>query len=94
MMLPKLYAMSAMWTLNARKELSSRFSTDFNSSSAKRSRSQIATMQFRRHSVDGSWTVKIESSVEMMDIPEHMFEPRTEPYPGDINRPKSACRIP
>jgi hypothetical protein len=77
-----------MWTLNARKELSSRFSTDFNSSSEERTRRQISTMQFRRHSVDGSRTVRIESSEEMTDIPEHMFEPRTETYPGDITGPK------
>ncbi|KAJ7276674.1 hypothetical protein C8J57DRAFT_1504505 [Mycena rebaudengoi] len=56
-MLPKLYAISAMWTLNSRQELSSQFNSDVASSSEKRSRRQISTMQFRRHSFDGSRTV-------------------------------------
>ncbi|KAJ7279284.1 hypothetical protein C8J57DRAFT_1712402 [Mycena rebaudengoi] len=48
MMLPKLYAISAMWTLNARKEPSSRLGADDNSS-----RQMATTIRFRRHSVDG-----------------------------------------
>ncbi|KAJ7270191.1 hypothetical protein C8J57DRAFT_1321339, partial [Mycena rebaudengoi] len=59
-MLPKLYAISAMWTLNSRKELSSQFSSDVASNSEKRSRRQITTLQFRRHSSDGSRTVRSE----------------------------------
>ncbi|KAJ7286542.1 hypothetical protein C8J57DRAFT_1708804 [Mycena rebaudengoi] len=39
--------------------------------------------------VTNSRTVRSESSEEMMDIPEHMFEPRIVPSPDDINRPKA-----
>ncbi|KAJ7279339.1 hypothetical protein C8J57DRAFT_1712435 [Mycena rebaudengoi] len=59
MMLPKVYAISAMWTLNSRNE-SSRFGTDVNSdicsssSSVHFSSRQMATtIQFGQHSVDG-----------------------------------------
>ncbi|KAJ7279338.1 hypothetical protein C8J57DRAFT_132685 [Mycena rebaudengoi] len=59
MMLPKVYAISAMWTLNSRNE-SSRFGTDVNSdlgtssSSVHFSSRQMATtIQLGQHSVDG-----------------------------------------
>jgi hypothetical protein len=95
MMLPKLYAISAMWTLNSRKELSSQFGGDVSSSSEKFSSRQMATTtRLGRRSVDGGSTARIESPEEMMDIPEHMFEPRTEPYPDDINGLKSTRKGP
>ncbi|KAJ7276694.1 hypothetical protein C8J57DRAFT_1713965 [Mycena rebaudengoi] len=101
MMLPKLYAISAMWTLNARRELSSQFSADVNIRSEKKkprlftSRQMITTMQFGRHSVDGGQTVRIETPEEMMDIPEHTFGRRidSEPYPDDINRRQATHRV-
>ncbi|KAJ7279341.1 hypothetical protein C8J57DRAFT_1712437 [Mycena rebaudengoi] len=59
MMLPKVYAISALWTLNSRNE-SSRFGTDVNgdihssSSSVHFSSRQMATtIQLGQHSVDG-----------------------------------------
>ncbi|KAJ7279340.1 hypothetical protein C8J57DRAFT_1569930 [Mycena rebaudengoi] len=59
MMLPKIYATSALWTLNSRNE-SSRFGTDVtsdicsSSSSVEFSSRQMATtIQFGQHSVDG-----------------------------------------
>ncbi|KAJ7198646.1 hypothetical protein C8J57DRAFT_1487474 [Mycena rebaudengoi] len=70
MMLPKLYAMSAMWTLNARKELSSRFGTDAKSSSDESTSGHMETkMPLGR--LDGGPTVRIESQGT-----ENMFEGR------------------
>ncbi|KAJ7276697.1 hypothetical protein C8J57DRAFT_1466167 [Mycena rebaudengoi] len=100
MMLPKLYAISAMWTLNARRELSAQFNADIDSSSEKKprlftSRQMVTTMQFRRHSVDGGQTFRIVTPEEMMDIPEHTFGRRidSEPYPDDINRRQATHRV-
>ncbi|KAJ7276647.1 hypothetical protein C8J57DRAFT_1713933 [Mycena rebaudengoi] len=82
MMLPKLYAMSAMWTLNARKELSSRFGTDVRSSSDEStSRHMETTIPLGR--VHGGPTVRIESQET-----ENMFEGRIKSNPDDINRSK------
>ncbi|KAJ7276658.1 hypothetical protein C8J57DRAFT_194231 [Mycena rebaudengoi] len=54
MMLPKLYVISAMWTLNSRKEMRSRFSADVSFSSVNfRSRQMATTIQFGQHSVGG-----------------------------------------
>ncbi|KAJ7276619.1 hypothetical protein C8J57DRAFT_1223357 [Mycena rebaudengoi] len=70
MMPPKLYAISAMWTLNSRKGSGA----DARSSSEKsrrRSRQMPTTIQFGRHSVDGRPTVRIQSHEEPET--EHMF---------------------
>ncbi|KAJ7279301.1 hypothetical protein C8J57DRAFT_1712412 [Mycena rebaudengoi] len=51
MMLPKVYVISAMWTLNSRKEMRSRFSTDVSCSSVHfSSRQMVTTKQFGQHS--------------------------------------------
>ncbi|KAJ7279332.1 hypothetical protein C8J57DRAFT_132626 [Mycena rebaudengoi] len=57
MMLPKVYAISALWTLNARNK-SSRFGTDVHSDISSspvhfRSRQMATTIQLEQHSVDG-----------------------------------------
>ncbi|KAJ7276693.1 hypothetical protein C8J57DRAFT_194681 [Mycena rebaudengoi] len=87
MMLPKLYASSAMWTLNSRKA----FDADTRRSSEKPSSRQMAatiqmatTIQFEQQSVDGDPTVRIECHEETEH--EHMFERRIKPYPDDISR--------
>ncbi|KAJ7276648.1 hypothetical protein C8J57DRAFT_194065 [Mycena rebaudengoi] len=64
MMLPKLYAISAMWTLNARKEPSSRFGAD----GTRNSRQIATTIQFRRHSVNGFNSRKEMSSQFGADV--------------------------
>ncbi|KAJ7279414.1 hypothetical protein C8J57DRAFT_1712485 [Mycena rebaudengoi] len=52
MMLPKVYAISAMWTLNARKEMRSCSDTNVSCSSVDlSSRQMVTTIQFGRHSV-------------------------------------------
>ncbi|KAJ7276678.1 hypothetical protein C8J57DRAFT_1583844 [Mycena rebaudengoi] len=78
MMLPKLYANSAMWTLNSRK--GSGADTNRRSSS----RQMATTIQLERQSVDGGPTVRIESHKEIE--PEDMFERHIKPYPDDISR--------
>ncbi|KAJ7276712.1 hypothetical protein C8J57DRAFT_1466179 [Mycena rebaudengoi] len=81
MMLPKLYATSAMWTLNSRKT----FGADTRRSSEKPTSHQMATsVQFSRQSVDGGPTVQIENHEETEH--ENMFERRIKPYPDDISR--------
>ncbi|KAJ7247307.1 hypothetical protein C8J57DRAFT_1724548 [Mycena rebaudengoi] len=81
MMLPKLYATSAMWTLNCRKG----FGADTRRSSEKPNSHQVATtIQFERQSVDGGPPVRIESHEETEH--EHMFERRIKPYPDVSSR--------
>jgi hypothetical protein len=80
-MLPKLYATSAMWTLNCRKG----FGVDTRRSSEKPNSHQVATtIQFERQSVDGGPPVRIESHEETEH--EHMFERRIKPYPDVSSR--------
>ncbi|KAJ7276732.1 hypothetical protein C8J57DRAFT_1713992 [Mycena rebaudengoi] len=81
MILPKVYATSAMWTLNSRKGLGA----DAKKSSEKPSSPQMATtILFERRSVDGGPTVLIEKHEETEH--DHMFERRIKPYPDDISR--------
>ncbi|KAJ7276653.1 hypothetical protein C8J57DRAFT_194116 [Mycena rebaudengoi] len=83
MMLPKLYVISAMWTLNSRKEMGSRFSADVNFSSVNfRSRQMATTMQSGRHSVGGPESRKEMSSRFAADVssrPENFSTREMEP---------------
>ncbi|KAJ7292154.1 hypothetical protein C8J57DRAFT_1705452 [Mycena rebaudengoi] len=83
MMLPKLYVISAMWTLNSRKEMRSRFSADVSFSSVNfRSRQMATTIQFGRHSVSGLDLRKEMSSRFVADVsscPENFSTREMEP---------------
>ncbi|KAJ7288237.1 hypothetical protein C8J57DRAFT_1214430 [Mycena rebaudengoi] len=81
MILPKVYATSAMWTLNSRKGLGA----DTKKSSEKPNSHQMATtILSERRSVDGGPTVLIERHEETEH--DHIFERRIKPYPDDISR--------
>ncbi|KAJ7276682.1 hypothetical protein C8J57DRAFT_194480 [Mycena rebaudengoi] len=80
MMLPKVYATSAMWTLNSRNRKA--FGADTKRSSEEPNSHQMATtIQFSRQSVDRGPTVRIESHEETDS--EHVFEQSIKPYPDD-----------
>jgi hypothetical protein len=104
MMLPKLYAISAMWTLNSRHGLRSHFATTIASDSQPTVSGKLGSdmettmIQFSSNAnlppLQGADSETLAESAEHTGYGKFGRRGSLAAYPEDVNQPKSSCSEP